>query len=413
MKTFLERLLVAAMLVASASGRNTVTETPVTAVEGVSWLTHLHRAFDETSMGKTGRLGPPVFTPPQDDLISSALRRSDASRASTLRGEDLYRLNCRACHGESGLGAPPEINAVINPVRASSTVAIMARMKAAGMDITRSDAAKLAQQSSALLLQRLHNGGQDMPAFPYLGDPEVSSLIAYLRQLASVPGAENEQIPVAESPEHVGELIVKSTCHICHSASGDNPTPQQLSDGAIPPLSALAMRTNRPQFIRKVIQGAPVVMGKPPLLCRGRMPVFYYLSEIEAADAYRYLMLDSSGDLDSSGRNDDPAALALVTDRPDSEGANTRSIRSATLASGPEPVSTALPQDAQMENAAFLPVAGLLAILLLASCFAFTVREMKRLASPASAVPSGDPLQSQNVATPGANGGQPLPDLAA
>jgi hypothetical protein len=31
-------------------------------------------------------------------------------------------------------------------------------------------------------------------------------------------------------------------------------------------------------------------MGTPPELCRGRMPVFYYLSEQEAADVYLYLL---------------------------------------------------------------------------------------------------------------------------
>ena len=31
----------------------------VTAVEGESWIHHLHRPFDETSMGKTWDLGPP------------------------------------------------------------------------------------------------------------------------------------------------------------------------------------------------------------------------------------------------------------------------------------------------------------------------------------------------------------------
>ena len=35
-------------------------EAAVTAVAGESWLTHLNRPFNETSMGKTWRLGPPA-----------------------------------------------------------------------------------------------------------------------------------------------------------------------------------------------------------------------------------------------------------------------------------------------------------------------------------------------------------------
>src|SRR6267142_1760585 len=88
-----------------------------------------------------------------------------ASQIVTLRGSDLYRLNCRGCHGESGLGAPPEINSVIDPVRASSVGAVKERMKRAGMDISRAEAGKLALEAKTALLQRLHNGGQDMPPF--------------------------------------------------------------------------------------------------------------------------------------------------------------------------------------------------------------------------------------------------------
>ena len=33
-------------------------DVPVTPVSGESWLAHLNRSFNETSMGKTGHLGP-------------------------------------------------------------------------------------------------------------------------------------------------------------------------------------------------------------------------------------------------------------------------------------------------------------------------------------------------------------------
>jgi hypothetical protein len=61
--------------------------------------------------------------------------------------------------------------------------------------------------------------------------------------------------------------------------------------GAIPPLSSLIRRKTEAEFVVKVTQGAPVLMGSPPMLCRGRMPVLYYLSEHEAADVYLYLTL--------------------------------------------------------------------------------------------------------------------------
>src|ERR1035438_6084446 len=66
-------------------------------------------------------------------------------------------------------------------------------------------------------------------------------------------------------------------------------------EGAIPPLSSLTKRKNLPQFVGKVTRGAPVLMGTPPSQCRGRMPVFGYLTEDEAADVYLYLTLHPPG----------------------------------------------------------------------------------------------------------------------
>ena len=264
----------------------------VTDVQGESWLSHLARGFNETSMGKTGRLGPSEALPGDNILgLESQPLPILARQAVTVRGADLYRMNCRGCHGESGLGAPPEINSVINPVRSTSVVLVMERMKAVGMDVSPTTAAAMAKQSKAALLLRLHEGGQDMPSFPHLSEPEIRALVAYLKQLAGVPGAEREQVTLRIPRTRVGEHIAKSTCHICHSASGANPNPQQLLDGAIPPLSALTARKDLSGFVGKVTEGAPVMMGTPPLLCRGRMPVFGYLSEDEAEDVYLYLTL--------------------------------------------------------------------------------------------------------------------------
>lgn len=343
-----------------------------TAVAGESWLTHLQRSFDETSMGKTGRLGPPGAS---GDGTSG--NGTPDHGTVLLHGSDLYRMNCRGCHGEDGSGAPPEINSVINPVRATSAVAVMERMKIAGMEMTRADAVKLAQQSKAMLLERLHHGGKDMPAFPHLSKAEVNSLIAYLKQLAGVRGAEGGQLAAREQRVRVGEHIAKSTCHICHSAAGPNPTPQQLYDGAIPPLSTLAARTTQTQFIRKITRGAPIMMGSPPELFRGRMPVFYYLSEDEAADVYLYLTryppyqgavveaaVSSSGDSSGPGSSEmgAPPSVLVV---PQAETA-----RSQTSTGRADARIAALPL-----------LAAALVLLLLGLGLAFTVYEIRRLSA--------------------------------
>ena len=294
----LKALLVAFMLGASLlPGRTLGTkDVSVTAVQGESWLKHIHRSFNDSSMGRTWDLGPPPPAPGEESpRWQLELSPSYASQPVVLHGSDLYRLNCQGCHGGTGSGAPPEINSVINPVRATSAAIILERTKKTGQEMSRADAAELAKQAMVLLLQRFHKGGEAMPPFPQLNELEIRSIVAYLEQLSEVPGAERNQIAVKESAARVGEEIVKSTCHVCHSATGPNPDPQQLYDGAIPPLCTLTTRTTLQEFVRKVTIGAPVVMGTAPLSYResyrGRMPVFRYFSQEEIADAYLYLTL--------------------------------------------------------------------------------------------------------------------------
>ena len=285
------------LLASSLSGQTVGTkDVTVTATGGESWLKHLHRSFNETSMGRTWDMGPsPPILRKESTYWQPELTPGFAKNIVTVHGSDLYRLSCQACHGASGAGVPPEINSIINPVRATSVAVIMARTKKTGQDMSRADASALAKQATVLLMDRFHKGGQNMPPFPQLGEAEIRSIVAYLEQLSEIPGAEKNQVAIKESTYRLGEHIIKSACHICHSAAGPDPTPQQLFEGAIPPLSTLTMRTSLSDFIRKVTKGAPVIMGEPPFSYRdtygGRMPVFSYLSEDEAADAYLYLTL--------------------------------------------------------------------------------------------------------------------------
>jgi mono/diheme cytochrome c family protein len=221
----------------------------------------------------------------------------------------------------------------------------------------------------------------------------MNVLVAYLRQLASVPGAENEQGAVAAERVRVGEHIAKSTCHICHSAAGPNPTAEELYNGAIPPLSSLAERTTRAEFVRKVTHGAPITMGAPPQLCRGRMPVFYYLTEEEAADVYLYLtryppypyaVLDAAAtntrpESDASGMEQTVPALAPV-----SLPAVAQARTSAPGEIGPgKSEHRVLAADAQL--GALPVVLGLFAVFILGSGFALSVYAMTRLPRNAEA----------------------------
>jgi mono/diheme cytochrome c family protein len=357
-------------------GQGTVhKEAAITAVIGESWLHHLNRPFDETSMGKTWRLGPPD---PATDQAVPRLRPStlsdstkSGSRMETLHGSDLYRLNCQGCHGESGLGAPPEIGSLIDPVRATSAALVAQRMKNVGMALSRRQTEELVNQSSGALLKRLHEGGKDMPSFHHLSEAEIRSLLAYLNQLAGVPDAEKEQVAIQESHARVGELIVKSTCHICHGATGLNPNPAELLEGAIPPLSALPVRVNQAQLVRKVTSGAPVIMGTRSSVYRGRMPVFSYLSENEAADVDEYLTHYPPTESASLDR-------APQTSRPDPSNppAQARGARAAA----PQPVESQIPVSREQAESVVLPIGmGLFVAVLLALGCWITWHELTRL----------------------------------
>ena len=172
----------------------------ITAVEGESWIRHLNRAFAETSIGqdleiRAGSSDPREEVTPWELKLSS----SYASQAATLSGSDLYRLNCRGCHGESGQGAPPEINSITGPLQATPVAATMERMKKSGREMSRADVTAMAKESKIILLQRLHNGGKNMPV-PTLSEGEIRSLVAYLEQLSGVPGAEKIKLLLRNRP---------------------------------------------------------------------------------------------------------------------------------------------------------------------------------------------------------------------
>jgi mono/diheme cytochrome c family protein len=194
-------------------------------------------------------------------------------------------------------------------------------------------------------------------------------LVGHLKQLAGVPeaAADKEEPAVQESPVRVGELIVKSTCHICHSAQGRNPSPQELLDGAIPPLNTLTKRVSRADFVRKVTRGAAIQMGTLPLPYRGRMPVFYYLSEEEAADAYLYLTLYP------------PTQAAVQSQAAATVELNPNELSPPSGAGGK--LMQVLPSNQGIDTKA-IAYAAVFSFLVLVGSIGFTVREFKRISVP-------------------------------
>lgn len=237
----------------------------VTAVSGQSWLHKLGVEYRDTSMGRgAGRYGPN----PTDLAATRPPLKVTLTDKVTVSGADLYRMNCQACHRAEGTGAPPEIKSML-PVVEGST---LRQLRGA---VTRAD-----------LYARIEKGGQKMPPRDHLQRADVDVLYGYLTKLA---GKNTNETKETISADRLGENVVKGTCHICHDATGARPSDKAMLEGAIPSLASIMSDKAIVDFVNKAERGAPAVMGEPPAPHRGRMPVFYYLTDNELAAAYKYL----------------------------------------------------------------------------------------------------------------------------
>lgn len=277
----------------------------VSAVTGPSWLKHLGRTLPQTHMGQMGgtesipatrRSEPQVET---TNGLRATMRkflplwRSAPSQAGevlneafVLAGADLYRLNCRSCHGPTGEGSPPEINSLIGPVQAASRAMIQRRMKTRGTEISDEMAKEMAAEAEKSLRDRLQNGGKTMPAFNHLRGDEVEALLGYLDQLADVPPGNHVARLVTESVARVGEHMVKGTCHICHDATGPGGGHMTMMRAITPSLASLPEEQSLSSITHQVQSGSSgmmMTMGGP------QMPSFPYFTDEEIAAAYFYL----------------------------------------------------------------------------------------------------------------------------
>lgn len=300
----------------------TVTVTPV---QGPSWLHHLGLRASETRMGEMGGEEP---APPtarreagketgRETGIQGAMHRflaifgsdrKEADRAFDrtfqLAGADLYRLNCQSCHGPDGKGASPEINSLLDPVRATSAAGIRAQMAAKGRTIPDDMAGQLASQAEKSIRDRLQNGGKKMPPFRHLRGDEIDALLGYLDHLAGVPAGERADMLVAQSAARVGEHVVKGTCHICHDATGPGGHHATMMEGIIPSLESFPQDYTLNAVVHQVQYGSSRVMGMMGGGMMGGgmmgggaggsasgelMPALPYFTEEEIAAAYFYL----------------------------------------------------------------------------------------------------------------------------
>jgi mono/diheme cytochrome c family protein len=302
-----------------AASRTSPPDASVTPASGPSWLQHLNLPIDQTRMGQMGGTGEatpserrePELAAPGSERAPGGMGgmmgrggmggmmgrflgryRVDRQAAMALMGEpfelagaDLYRLDCRSCHGPDGQGAPPEIKSLLDPVRGATASAIETRMKKAGHPIPAAMASRLAAEGEAAIRKRLAQGGQKMPAFPYLRGDEVDALLAHLRHLAGIGGPAAEPRLVSETAARVGERLVKGTCQICHGAVGPGARAAMM-EGTIPSLASFPAQESLGAVVQQVEYGSSPMMG---MMGGPRMPALPYITPEETAAAYFYL----------------------------------------------------------------------------------------------------------------------------
>lgn len=288
MRRYLNAALLVVLLIVlllSAASKNIPSDrsAPVTPVSGSSWIHHLQMTIDQTRLAQMGGSSAPAATTRQEPDLVGADLNTGIHESFRLSGADLYRLNCQSCHGPAGTGAPPEINSLIEPVQATSAQVLEQRMAQRGMPMDPAMAHSLARDAERSIRDRLQHGGKHMPSFAQLRPEEVAALLAYLRQLAGVPGTRTEVL-VNEPAAHVGEEIVKGTCHTCHDATGPAMRCMRGMGQRIPSLAGLPDTYGLDGMIRQVHDGSQMMM-----MCRQQMPALPFFTSNEIAAAYFYL----------------------------------------------------------------------------------------------------------------------------
>ena len=203
-----------------------------------------------------------------------------------LAGSDLYRLDCRSCHGPNGDGKPPEINSLIGPFQGISPALLEKRMKELGRPIGAKLAKDLAAQAEENIRQRLQNGGKKMPPFKHLDREEVNALLKYLKAHVGDPESQGKEDLVMQSVSRVGEHLVKGTCRICHDATGPGVGRMGMMQGIIPSLASFPVEQSMQSIVWQVELGSRTMM----MMGGQRMPAYPYITAEEAGAAYLYLI---------------------------------------------------------------------------------------------------------------------------
>jgi len=235
----------------------------VTPASGPSLIAKLRTGVDWTAFGRAGGADTTAVAGGGAEAVGARTTSSWLVDGFELTGADLYRMNCRSCHGPAGQGSrsgiPPLTGALAKGAPGEPVGEIRVR-------------------------HRLVDGGRVMPNFSHLQGDEVTLLLGHLRTLSGEANPAADQ-RLRQTAARVGEHVVKANCQVCHDAVPG--TARQPADTSVIALAEMTTRFSAGELVRKVRTGSPEIVRST---AHGRMPKIDYLSPEELEAAYVYLV---------------------------------------------------------------------------------------------------------------------------
>jgi len=127
-------------------------------------------------------------------LAANLVEATSHAQQKTVRGDRLFSANCAACHGSDGHGGE----------RAPSIATLRSVISLSNADL------------EGIVGKGI--SGVGMPAFGYLGDPQVRAIVAYVRTLQG----KGPSMKISGDPKSGRTLFYgKAACSKCHMVNGE------------------------------------------------------------------------------------------------------------------------------------------------------------------------------------------------
>ena len=195
-----------------------------------------------------------------------------ADKPARSLGEGIYQNECSVCHGENRTGSPPAFPSLV--------------------DIDK-------RLTSQKIIDRIHQGGGRMPAFPDLNDKQMDALIQYLKnggQAKPNMRSDKEEMASTPAPDTLDDLtnpegaaVYQNDCAICHGDHREGILP------SFPALLGVGQLLTSQQILDRIHQGKGRMPGFPQLQGQQLDALLRYLEDVQYRFTGYKKFLDPNG----------------------------------------------------------------------------------------------------------------------